>query len=56
MDVDFEVAHWSPKFVHPIAILKLKVLNHVSVLSKNLGQDVSFEGSNIFVGKLKVGF
>ena len=42
--------------VHPITILELKALNHISVLSKNLCQDLSFEGSNIFKGLVEVGF
>ena len=29
---------------------------NIIVFSKNLGQDLSFEGSNIFVGILKVDF
>ena len=45
-----------PKFVHPITTLEIKVLNHISVSSKDLGQDLSFEGSNIFVEILEVGF
>ena len=52
----FEVAQLGPKFVDSITTLELKVLNHINVYSKNLGQDLSFEGSNIFVGILEVGF
>ena len=50
----FEVAQLGPKFVYPITTLE--VLYDIIVFSKNLGQDLSFEGSNIFVGHLEVGF
>ena len=52
----FEVAQLGPKFEDSITTLELKVLNHINNYFKNLGQDLSFEGSNIFVGILKVGF
>ena len=52
----FEVAPLGPKFVQPTTTLELKVLYNIIVFSKNLGQYLSFEGSNIFVGHLKVGF
>ena len=45
----FEVAPLGPKFVHPITTLELKVFYNVIVFSKYLGQDLSFEGSKIFV-------
>ena len=45
-----------PKFVHPTTTLKLKVLYNIIVFSKDLGQYLSFEGSNIFVEILEVGF
>jgi len=46
----------SPPFVNPITTLILKVLYNIIVFSKNLGHYLSFEGSNIFVGTLEVGF
>ena len=52
----FEVAQLGPKFLHPNFTLELKVLHNIIVFSKDLGQDLSFEGSNIFVEVLKVGF
>ena len=45
-----------PKFVQPTTTLELKVLYNIIVFSKNLGQYLSFEGSNIFVEILEVGF
>ena len=52
----FEVAQLGPMFVHPITTLELKVLHNIIVSSKNLGQDLSFEGSNIFVRVLEIDF
>ena len=52
----FEVAPLGAKFVQPTTTLELKVLYNIIVFSKNLGQYLSFEGSNIFVEILEVGF
>ena len=52
----FEIAQWGPNIVHPITTLELIVLNHINVWSKNLGQDLTLKGPNIFVGILKVIF
>ena len=56
MDEDFEAAPMSPLFVDPITILDLKVLYIVIVFSKNLDQYMFFQGSNIFMENLEVGF
>ena len=56
LDEDFEAAPMSPLFVNPITTLELKVLYNIIVFSKNLGHYLFFEGSNIFVGILEVGF
>ena len=57
MDEDFEAAHLGPLFVDPITTIELKVLYNIIVFSKNSDhQYLFFEGSNIFVGNLEVGF
>ena len=56
MDEDFEAAPLGPLFVNTITTLESKVLYNIIVFSKNSDQYLSFEGSNIFVGHLEVGF
>ena len=56
MDVDFEAAPLGPLFENPITTLELKVFYNIIVFSRNLGQYLLFEGSNIFVESLEVGF
>ena len=56
MDEDFEAAPLGPLFVDPITTIELKVFYNITVFSKNSDQYLFFEGSNIFVGNLEVGF
>ena len=56
MDVDYEVAQLGPKFQNPKTTLAMIVMNQTNICSKNSDQDLSFEGSNIFVRTLEVGF
>ena len=46
----------SPLFANPITTLEFKVLYKIIKFSKNSDQYLFFEGSNIFIGNLEVGF
>ena len=56
MDEDFEAACMCPVFVDPKTILDLKVLYYIIVIPNNQIHICFFEGSNIFVENLEVGF
>ena len=59
-NLDIWVKYWvywaGPKLWTFITIPYINFMNKIFVFSKNLDQDLSFEGSNIFVGTLEVVF